>query len=92
VTISPKRTTVYSAITQLLESRSTLTGEQQSRFDETLLQSATALQAAAEGRRALANIPIIRPNPVDRKVWKKKKSTLNSRGLTANEIAAAEAR
>ena len=45
------------------------------------------LQVAAGQHEILSKLPIGAPDAVPKKTWRKKKNTLNARGLTANEVA-----
>lgn len=87
LTLSPKRRDIHSALHEVLESRERLEGEERSRFDEQVLRVAHNLHSIAQKHEALAQIPIANPDPVPKKMWRRKKNAQNARGMTANELA-----
>jgi hypothetical protein len=57
----------------LIKGRDALGPEAQSRLDNTFLQAATAMLQIAQRNGALAQLLIGNPNPVPKKVWRRKK-------------------
>lgn len=84
---SPKKTSVAARLTDVLNSREKLTAEELSRFDEQIIQAANNLQDIADKRAVRLVQPIGQPHPNEKKSWKKKNLTANSRALTAHELA-----
>jgi hypothetical protein len=89
---STHKTTVYSALHTVIQARDRLRDEELSRYDQQVIRMPQNLQGVAHRHEQLAAIPVGQPDAVPKKTWKKKKNTLNTRGLTGNEIAIAEAR
>jgi hypothetical protein len=71
----------------LIEARDALGPETESRLDNTFLQAATIMLQTAQHNDALAQLG--NPNPVAKKVWRKKKAhgPADAAGLASAEIA-----
>ena len=84
---SPKKATVYEDLNAIIEARDQSKGESRIRFDRQIHQEAIKLSKAADQHRHLSSLPIGMPDPVPKKVFKRKIPTnKGSRGLTALEI------
>jgi hypothetical protein len=83
----PKGNDIASAAVQLIEGRDALGPEAQSRLNNTLLQVATTMLQTAQHNDALTQLG--NPDPVPKKVWRKKKAhgPADAAGLTSAEIA-----
>ena len=74
---------------QLIEGRDALGPEAQLRLDNIFFQVATTMLQTAQRNDALTQLLIGNPNPVPKKVWRKKKAhgPADAAGLTSAEIA-----
>lgn len=87
---SPRQYNVDSVLHALREARDELTGDEQARFDDQIFSTARALQASARDKLAIAKLPILNPDAIQKKQWRRVKPTANSRALTGAQIAAAD--
>jgi hypothetical protein len=73
----------------LIEGRDALGPEAQLKLDNTFLQVATTMLQTVQRNDALAQLVIGNPDPVPKKVWRKKKThgPADAVGLTSAEIA-----
>ena len=91
--ISPRKFDLYKRLHTLMDKRQKLESDQaRASFDRYLEQATTGLDQVADNLQKFEAIPLQMPIPNPRRTLKKKKPTLNVRGLTANEIAEATAK
>ena len=85
--MSPKKTTVYTHFDSIIKARDYLTGQERTRFDRQISQTANNLLKAAASHEQLASLPLQMPDSVPKRIWKRKVPTIdNSRALTAVEL------
>ena len=85
--LSPKKTTIYSDLTEVMIEREGLTGEAQARFDRQITQATANLRRVAQSHRELEALPLGIPNEIPKRTWDRTKRAQNTRALTANELS-----
>ena len=86
VILSPKKTSVYSDLAEIMAEREALSGEAQARFDRQIRQVTANMKQIAQSHRDLDALPLRNPEEIPKRTWLRKKPTENSRALTANEL------
>ena len=85
--ISPKKVSVYTHFTSIIDARDKLNGEDRDRFNRQIQQEPTRLLKIASEHKHLSSLPIGMPDEVPKKAYKRKIPTIEgSRGLTALEL------
>lgn len=87
---SPLQQNIFAVLHGIAEARDRLQGDERARFEEQIRQTGRALEVSAQEKETMALFPIQNPDAIEKRQWRKKKDTVNARGMTATEIVDAK--
>lgn len=78
---------VHAALHNIANAWDHLEGDGQGRFGDQIFRMEQSLQISAREKETMASIPILNPDAIEKKRWRKTKNTQEARLLTASENA-----